>query len=442
MTEAPSHASRLRRSVRSDARRVVVLDDDPTGTQSVADVDYVLDLGEPGLRQALAVGCGPIYVLTNTRAHSESEAIGIVREVVEVAAAVCRAQDMGLAIVLRGDSTLRGHVFAEVDALSTSESVTLLVPAFPEAGRVTIDGVHYVTIHGQRLPAASSEYARDPDFAYATSDVAEWVAKVGGERPTIKIPLGVLRSDGPSVVVRTLLDAAAGTVVFPDVETDDDMAVVLLGLLEAEDQGRRVVARGSPSFAALRSGLTSRRLGRDDPDQSDIRLVVCGSFTEGATRQLKALEAASHPAVYLDVGVVQRRDFLERALPPLEEALHRQLVETGLGILATTRSQPLSSDDPGLRRRVMDALVELVRRVGPSCDLIVAKGGITSARIARDALGARVAHVEGQLEPGVARWRFAHPRPAFAFAVVPGNIGDDLTLVRTAGLLAGPSDPA
>jgi len=432
---------RLRRSVAADARRVVVLDDDPTGTQSIADVDYVLDLGEPGLRQALRAGGGPIYVLTNTRAHSRSEAIGIVSHVVEVARGVCREQDRGLAVVLRGDSTLRGHVFAEVDALSTNASVTLLVPAFPEAGRMTIDGVHYVTVDGQRIPADSSEYARDPDFAYATSDVAEWVAKLGGARPTIKIPLRALRSDGPSVVGRILLEAPAGTVVFPDVETDDDMAVVVLGLLAAEGQGRRVVARGSPSFAAMRCGLTSRRLRLDAPDRLGTRLVVCGSFTEGATRQLKALEAASHPAAYLDVGVAQRGDFLA-TLRRLEEALRRQLEETGIGILATTRSQPLSSDDAGLRRQVMDSLVELVRRVGPSCDLIVAKGGITSARIARDALGARVAHVEGQLEPGVARWRFVHPRPAFAFAVVPGNIGDDLTLVRAAGLVDGRRAPA
>jgi hypothetical protein len=52
--------------------------------------------------------------------------------------------DAPAVLVLRGESTLRGHVAVEMRALGPDEAVGLVVPAYPEAGRVTVGGVHYL----------------------------------------------------------------------------------------------------------------------------------------------------------------------------------------------------------------------------------------------------------------------------------------------------------
>jgi uncharacterized protein YgbK (DUF1537 family) len=132
----------------------VVLDDDPTGTQAMSDVSVVLDWSDAAVWKCVEPGDCAVHVLTNSRAHGALEA----GQLVASAAAAARAQHPGARLVLRGDSTLRAHLWEEYDALRAIVAPgrpgvpLLLVPALPAAGRVTIDGVHPVSYTQQTLP--------------------------------------------------------------------------------------------------------------------------------------------------------------------------------------------------------------------------------------------------------------------------------------------------
>lgn len=144
---------------------VVVLDDDPTGTQCAADVPVLLD-PEADVAAALDGACGPLYVLTNTRAMPRAEAVSLLAGLRDRVTRACARTGRTPEFVLRGDSTLRGHVFAESDVFGAGDGVLLFVPAFPEGGRTTVDGVHRVLIDGRTVPVADTEFAADPVFGY------------------------------------------------------------------------------------------------------------------------------------------------------------------------------------------------------------------------------------------------------------------------------------
>jgi len=160
----------------------VVLDDDPTGTQAVSDVAVVLDWSDPGVWSAVKPGDRAVHVLTNARAHSGGEAA----ELVASAAAAARSRFPDARLILRGDSTLRAHVWEEYDALRSVVAPggtgvpLLLVPALPAAGRVTVGGVHMLERDGGRVPLHETEYARDGALAYSSADLRLWADERSG----------------------------------------------------------------------------------------------------------------------------------------------------------------------------------------------------------------------------------------------------------------------
>src|SRR5690606_4717585 len=118
---------------------------------------------------AFATGAAAVYVLTNTRSLDEDAAARRNREIVEVALAAASAAGRRVTFVSRGDSTLRGHFPLETDVLAAelaahggnTPALTLLVPAFPDAGRITVDSVHYWVTDGEATPVGETAFAKD-----------------------------------------------------------------------------------------------------------------------------------------------------------------------------------------------------------------------------------------------------------------------------------------
>src|SRR5215204_1255491 len=129
------------------ARRIAVLDDDPTGSQTVHGVEVVTVTDGDEIAAALAEPSSTCFILTNTRSLPEADAVELTgrlgRSLLRLGAPVD--------IVSRGDSTLRGHLIAEVCALDAARREVigsgydgvLLVPAYFEAGRFTAGDIHY-----------------------------------------------------------------------------------------------------------------------------------------------------------------------------------------------------------------------------------------------------------------------------------------------------------
>jgi uncharacterized protein YgbK (DUF1537 family) len=406
----------LRAEIAADERPTVIVDDDPTGTQSVSDVDVILRPDRAAFEEFAASGNRSVFVLSNSRALPEDAAARLVGDIARTATAVLPSAR----VVLRGDSTLRGHVFAEADAVAPGVPI-LFVPAFLDGGRFTEGGVHRLRTPEGTVPVADTEFARDPVFGYRSRDLAGWVAEVGGgRRRAAGLPLERLRAYGPDAVADALAEAGPETVVVPDCAEPGDVLAIAAGLLRAERRGARVQVRCAASFAAALAGSTTRPLaGLGLPPDARV-LVACGSFTEASTRQLRALGGLWDRRVEIPAGGSGGEE-------ALAAAVRERLAEHGRALLATERT-PGHDRYPDAPQTLMDRLAGTVRRLAPEVDLVVAKGGITSARLATGALSAASARVRGQILPGVPVWTLRTPAGEPSYVVVPGNVGADDTL--------------
>jgi uncharacterized protein YgbK (DUF1537 family) len=397
---------------------LVVLDDDPTGTQAVAGVPVLLEWSPELVREA-ARGARALHLLTNSRAYPPERARAIVRDAAATAvAALGRPR-----LALRGDSTLRGHLLEEYlavcEAAFGARAVPLLlVPALPAAGRVTVGGVHLIERGGRRVPLHETEYARDPAFAYASARLLDWAEERSG---------GLFRAaDGrevaPDGVAEALKELAwRRAVCVPDAESIDDLERIAAGLREAEAAGVAVVVRSAPTFVGVLSGALAREPARTPRAQR--LLVVCGSYVPQTTRQLAEL-ARAYPDSLVEVDVLafasaEPDSEVERAAREARTRLDR----AGLAVVATPRERPEGTRSLESGERIARNLARVVRAL--DADVVLAKGGITSAVTARVGLGATSAEVRGPLVDGVALWHVG----AVPYVVFPGNVGDDRTLL-------------
>jgi uncharacterized protein YgbK (DUF1537 family) len=404
----------------------VVLDDDPTGTQAVSDVLVVLDWSDPAVWDGVRADERTVHMLTNSRAHTGAEAGALVAS----AAAAARARHPRARLVLRGDSTLRAHVWEEYDALRAvvvgeRALPLLLVPALPAAGRVTIGGVHLIERDGVRVTLDETEYARDGDLAYADADLARWADERSGGRlaaaDAVRIPLDRLRRPTGANDVAAAIAAAAAlgrpAAVIPDAETDADLRTIARGLRAAEEARIGVIVRCAPAFAAVLTGSGARAAAAAPRGDHGV-LVLCGSFVPATTAQLEALvRAYPGAAVAADVRALADETWTDE-VDRLADAARACIDRLGLAVVATGRVRDPTLVDPGGQRRAATALAQVARRVRTG--VVVAKGGITSAVTARAGLDARVARVIGPILPGVALWRLAEGTD---YVVVPGNVG-------------------
>jgi len=427
-------------------RSLVVTDDDPTGTQAVADVPVLTawDAGE--LDPLLRAGEPIVYLLTNSRALAEDDAAALAHDVGERVVAAARAASRPVSLVSRSDSTLRGHFPAEVDALAAGAGLpdarVLLAPYLGEAGRVTAGDVHYLRQPGGWLPVADTEFARDPRFSYVERDLVSWArARTRGTRPVVSLDLALIRGGGPDAACDAIAGSPEGAVLVVNAVEDRDLAVVALGAAQAEAQGVSLLARSAASWVRIAAGRPPAppvELGA----LPGPGLVVAGSFVGLTGAQLAALAAAPPlPLAWLelDVEALARR-------PASATDLAAKLASEASAAMAAGRTPVIATSrqhipaPPELGTAISDALTAAVARLAQRPAWLVAKGGITSSEIATHGLGIRLARVLGPIIPGVPAWRAgAESRwPGLPFVVFPGNVGEAGSLRDVVARLASP----
>jgi uncharacterized protein YgbK (DUF1537 family) len=422
----------------------VVLDDDPTGVQTLAGIRVLLAWDPARVRAALA-GRPSVHLITNTRALPAER----VRSFVAGAASAALEGEPDAAVVLRGDSTLRGHMLEEYlgvrDVVAPSGwPVLLLVPALPSAGRVTVGGFHLFDRDGRRTPLHETEYARDGVFAYASARLLEWAEErsggLFGSAAGRELHLDVLHSRGPAAVTEALLALQASgdpAALAPDAETLDDLEVVAEGYRAATASGASVIVRCAPTFAGVLAGTTAPGLV-PSPSARDSVLVVCGSYVPQSTRQLsRLLDARSGSLVEADV-VALAGDNPSGEIAELTAHVSHRLAADRLAVLATPRERPVGTTSLDAGERIAAGLAQVVAGARPRPSLLVAKGGITAAVTLRDGVGAAEADVVGPVESGVSLWSAHWPDGSeLDSLVVPGNVGDDDLLARLVAAVAG-----
>jgi uncharacterized protein YgbK (DUF1537 family) len=452
----PGALEEIQNRVAESGRRIVVLDDDPTGTQTVHGVPVLTTWSAEDLRGALEGPSPTFYVLTNSRSFPEEEAVEMNREIAANLALAAERAGTEIVLTSRGDSTLRGHYPAETDALrealGTDFDGLILCPCYLEAGRITVNDVHWVRQGETLVPAGETEFARDATFGYSASGLPAWVEeKTAGRVPASEVAsvgLADIREGGPERVAEILRSVSGGRPVVVNAASYADLEVFVLGLLEAEAGGKRFLYRTGPSFVRVRGGIPEKGpLGSEELYRRRPRrghgLVLVGSHVEMTSRQLaRALDLKGVRGVELSVPRLleqgERDGELERVVSEVNGALEKAevMVYTSREVVGGAAGR--SGLEIG--RSVSDALVEVVRRVDREQPLafVVAKGGITSSDVGTRGLSVRRAEVAGQMLPGIISvWILPDESafPGLPYVIFAGNVGEEDSLARVIEIL-------
>jgi uncharacterized protein YgbK (DUF1537 family) len=448
---------RIQDKIKVSGRKVVVLDDDPTGTQTVNNVLVLTEWSVEALQHALTRDETVFYILTNSRSYPVEQAVAMNREIAENLATAAQRLDQDFDVVSRSDSTLRGHYPREVQALRSALEDRLgityegeiIAPFFFEGGRFTAHDIHWVQEGEWLIPAAQTEYAQDSIFGYHHSNLRQWVEeKTNGQimaDSVVSVTLDLIRAKGPLAVAALLRAVTGGQSVIVNALTYRDMEVFVLGLLEAEEEGKRFLFRTGASFVKVRGGiedrglLTSRELFPQGAPAGVGGLIVVGSYVQKTTDQLQ-LAVKLDKLVSIELGVPSilhsqtRQIEIENVSSQAEKAL---LAGRDVIVFTSRRLMTGASDEESVQiaQQVSDALVQVVRELGVKPRFVVAKGGITSSDIGTKALGVTRAMVPGQILPGIPVWLLGEESrfPGVPYVIFPGNVGtlDSLAQVIT-----------
>jgi uncharacterized protein YgbK (DUF1537 family) len=433
--------AQVRRLVDAGRTKMVVLDDDPTGTQTVHGVDVLADWSAPSLAAALADPRPCFFVLTNTRSLPAAEAAARVRAIAANLSAAGAATGVDFTVASRSDSTLRGHFAVELEELERGLGRPIdgkiVIPAFFEGGRYTVGNVHYVADGERLVPAAETEFARDGTFGYRHSNLAEWIEeKTGGAaraEDVAAIDLATLRRpDGADEVRRQLLALPKGAFLVVNAAAYPDLEVFVHGLLQAEAEGRRYLFRTAASFIRVRAGIEPRPLltaSEISGPGNGGGLVVVGSYVGRTTVQLESVLGLTSAA-----GIELVVDRLAEPASRAHETARVSAAAWGAmragrhAVVFTSRGLESAvgrAGDLGAGRVVSASLAEIVRAIPARPRFLVAKGGITSSDVATGGLGMHRARVLGQAAPGVPVWRMGPETrfPGLNYVVWPGNVG-------------------
>lgn len=426
--------------------KIIVLDDDPTGSQTVHSCLLLMVWDVETLRSALKDSTGIFFVLTNTRSLSSEEAASVTKEVCQNLKIAIAAEGIEeFLIVSRSDSTLRGHYPLETDVIAEELGEFdshFLVPAFFEGGRITKDSTHYLLIDGKLTPVHETEFARDSVFGYTHSYLPDYVAeKTAGRIPASSVERFLLE-DLRFGVGERLMKLKDNQCVAVDAETQSDLDRFAEDILTAADAGKRFLFRSAASLLTSLAQLGKQPIAPEAMSQkkttSGPGVVIVGSHVTKTTQQLKQLLQQETKAIGIEVDVKRLRDNPSQRQKLLEEILERvnqiyQQQQTP--VVYTSRDELVfASVEERLQfgAEVSSLLMEVVKGLPKDIGFLISKGGITSNDVLSKGLTLKQARSLGQIIPGcsvVTTPGDLDRFPNLPVVLFPGNVGDEFGLV-------------
>ena len=433
--------------------KIIVLDDDPTGSQTVHSCLLLTRWDVATLKQGLQDDAPLFFVLTNTRGMDAVSAADVTREVcinlkqalTEMAAS---GHNINPLVVSRSDSTLRGHYPVETDVIAEELGpfdAHFMVPAFFEGGRFTRDSIHYLMVDGEPVPVHETEFARDSVFGYKHSYLPDYVEeKTAGRIKADQVERFVLNDvRGDSLARFMALEENTCCVV--DAETQDDLNHFCSQLMHAASQGKRFLFRSAASLLTALAQLEPQPV-KPENMKAYVRnnkpgAVIVGSHVKKTTQQLKALlTMPGIEAIEVDVERIENdhHSLLENIIDSIKQ-MH-QAGKTAV-VYTSRREKSFSSQSERLAfgDMVSAFLMDIVRNLPESLGFLISKGGITSNDVLSTGLNLQSSRVLGQILPGcsVVRCPDNHSRyPDLPVVIFPGNVGDDEALAKAYQRLA------
>lgn len=452
----PDLQERLLAEATHDNHKIVVLDDDPTGVQTLHDVSVFTDWSESAIEEGFREKQKLFYILTNSRSFSAMRTKQVHQEIAERILTVAQRLQKDFLIISRSDSTLRGHYPLETQTLrETLEAHSrkhvdgeILCPYFKEGGRFTFGDVHYVCYGRKLVPVGQTEFAEDQTFGYHASNLRDYVEeKTQGayKRETVmSISIAELRQGDVEAIAARLCQVHDFSKVIVNAVTQDDVRVFVLALYEALSRGKYFLFRTAAAFVKEMGAIEDRPLlthaeifqEKSMATQQSGGVIVVGSHTEKTTAQLKALQGLPGlEFLELDSDLVLKPELFSQEVNRIlqkEEAIIRAGKTAVIYTKRKVLTLPDDTKESALARsvKISDAVQSLVGRLSITPSYVIAKGGITSSDVATKALHVHKATVIGQICPGVPVWRTGRESkfPQIPYIIFPGNVGNINTL--------------
>ncbi|NER47493.1 MAG: four-carbon acid sugar kinase family protein [Symploca sp. SIO1A3] len=428
--------------------KVIVLDDDPTGSQTVHSCLLLTRWDEATLKLGLKDSSPIFFILTNTRALTPEQAATVTREVCQNLKITLEAEGIeDFLVVSRSDSTLRGHYPVETDVIAEEVGpfdAHFLVPAFFEGGRVTRDSVHYLVIDGVPTPVHETEFAQDSVFGYRYSYLPDYVEEKTQGRIKASVVERFILDDIRSGSLERLQQLTGNQCGVVDGETQGDLDQFAADILTAAAQGKRFLFRSAASILTSLANLGPQPVAAADMAeyvrQGKPGAVIVGSHVKKTTQQLERLllepgivGVEVDVAHLLDESEAKRAELLAKVLQTLQEA-H---TNGKTSVVYTSREELVFKDIQtrlAFGAAVSALLMDIVRGLPADIGFLISKGGITSNDVLSTGLNLRAARLLGQIIPGcsVVRTPADHPQfPDLPVVLFPGNVGDANALATT-----------
>ncbi len=449
----------LKKEIEKNHKKIVVLDDDPTGVQTVHDISVYTNWEKESIRQGFAEENHLFYVLTNSRGFTAEQTTKAHNEIAAVVDEVAKEAGKEYIFISRSDSTLRGHYPLETQLLkdsyeqNTGKTIDgeILCPFFKEGGRFTIENVHYVKYGDELVPANETEFARDKTFGYTAADMPGYVEeKTKGAYKASDvtcISLSDIHNMDIDKIEAQLMQVKDFNKIIVNAVDYADVKVFCVALYRAMAKGKVFMFRTAAAIVKVMGAVTYQPLLTREQmvvkETSNGGIIVVGSHTDKTTKQVEALKELSDiEFIELDATLVKDDEAFEAEV---KRCLEREeaCIKAGKTVCCYTTRTLITADtgdkedELRLSVKISDAVQSLVGRLQITPGFVIAKGGITSSDVGTKALAVKKANVLGQIRPGIPVWQTKEESrfPMTPYVIFPGNVGEVSTLKEAAEVL-------
>lgn len=441
-------------------KKIIVLDDDPTGVQTVHGISVYTDWTEDSIEKGFTEANSMFFILTNSRGFTAAETEKAHQEIAANVVKVAKKSNQDFTIISRGDSTLRGHYPLETKVLKETVEANsdvvfdgeVIIPFFKEGGRFTIDNTHYVQMDEYLIPAGETEFAKDRTFGYTRSHLGEYAEeKSQGEYKAENmtyITLESLRNLDIESIEQQLLAVENFNKVIVNAVDYVDVKIFVIALVKAMNKGKNFMFRSAAALTKVIGGvsdkalLTREELVKEESNHGG--LVIIGSHVQKTTEQLEELKKSDAiEFIEFNVHLVLEPEKFQSEIDRIVEATNR-LISEGKNVAVYTRRERLDlgegkkEEELKLSVKISDAVTSIVTRLEVRPSFIIAKGGITSSDIGTKGLEVQRATVAGQIRPGIPVWTTGSESkfPGVGYVIFPGNVGTKTDLREVVEMLS------
>lgn len=328
-------------------------------------------------------------------------------------------------------SVFRGNIGVEFDEMQDvlGISCSMVILGFPENGRTTVDGIHYV--YGKKLE--DSQFRDDPIHQMTTSSLEEIIHRQS-KRPVGHITWRDLNK-GLSYVTekKEQLKRRCAYVIF-DIRNQEDLKLAALAVSEE---------RNICGSSAIGEELPYAIAGGYNGVEESV-LLLSGSLTKQSIVQTAYMKERGYSVLEFPAYEIYEEKELEKKVCALTETIIQAMQDKGICLLYTSnrpeevdkikrKGEELGLSDEQIGRRISGTMCRIARRVleTSGCRKLVAAGGDTSAAIAEELKIYRMDMVR-EIETGLPLMKGKTAIGALDLVLKSGSFGSEAFLEKAA----------